>query len=145
MAAYLPLDHHPSRDAGCLNPGRWPVAKQFESDKPIITFVTEHCGANALASWYQVAVTGQDLLAVPTRLTQHLNPSNSQWPTVQFRVCVCIYPLPHCSLWKGIIYLLTNLSTILMDIVSETKVMQIQTLSTLVRSFLCIHAWYHNC
>jgi len=33
----------------CLNPGRWPVAKQFESEKPITTLITERCAANALA------------------------------------------------------------------------------------------------
>lgn len=70
------------------------MAKQFRSDKPIITFITEHCGANAPASWHQVAVTGQDLPALLTRLTQQ-NPSNSQWPTMQFAVHMYIYPLPN--------------------------------------------------
>lgn len=139
------LDPIPVELQVVLTPGRWPVSKQFESDKPAITLITEHCGANALASWNQVAVTRQELLAPPTRLTQHQNPWNSQWPTVQFTVCVCIYPLPRCSLWKALTYSVTNLSAILMDVVSETKAMETQTVSKLGRWFLYTHTWYHNC
>lgn len=48
---YLPLDFIPVEMQVVLTPGRW-LRRQsrFESDKPIITLITEHCGANALAS-----------------------------------------------------------------------------------------------